>query len=128
MKLEINQAKIEEAIQAHLDKMVTEGIDWQVKEQLNKAIGDAITPEIVKGYADAAIKAMTSPDVTQRIVTEMNDALAEAVRQTMQEAVVAVVVKLRTMRRSGSSMEMDQMASEVRNQLFPQNSPTQPPP
>ena len=119
MQLEINKDSIQAAIQQHLDKTVKDGIDYKVREAVNDAVADAITPEIVQGYADAAIKALTDPAVTERIVREMNEAMAEVVRVTMQEAIVSVVVKLRDQRRCGGSTNQEQ-SEEIRKRLFPE--------
>ena len=116
MKIEIDPAQIQAAIQAHLDKTVKDGIDYKVREALNDAIAKAITPEIVSGYADAAVKAMTDPAVTQRIVTEMQLAIAEGVKLTMQEAIVGVACRLRPqVRNSEEQARVDAM----RERLFP---------
>lgn len=114
MELKIDPAQIQSAIQDHLDRVVKDGIDYRVKEQLNKAIADAITPEIVAGYAAAAVKALTDPTVTQRIVQEMHNAIAEGAREAMQEAVVSVVARIR-----GIRIIDDPKVQEIRQRLFP---------
>lgn len=118
MELKIDQAKIQEAIQDHLDRTVKEGIDYKVKEQLNQAIADAITPEVVSGYAEAAVRALTDPSVTQRIVTEMQHAIAEGVRLTMQEAIVSVVAKLRGYQPTRDKEDAARLEA-LRARLFP---------
>ena len=116
MKLEISQEAIQAAIQEHLDKTVKEGISYKVTNALNDAIAEAITPEIVSGYVDAAMKAITDPAVTQRIVTEMQLAIAEGVKLTMQEAIVGVACRLRPqVRNSEEQARVDAM----RERLFP---------
>ena len=118
MQLNIDQASIEAAIKAHLDETVARGIDYKVKEAINRAIADAITPEIVQSYVDSAMSALTDPDVSLRIVSEMQHAMAEAVRVTMEETVLAVAVRLR-----GYSTSRDRDAEAkidaLRERLFP---------
>lgn len=118
MKLEIDQQQIQEAIQAHLDKVVKEGIDYKVKEALNKAIADAITPEVVSGYATAAVKALTDPGITARVVAEMQNAIAEAVRVTMEEAVCSVAARLRGYQPNRNRDDEAKMEA-LRARLFP---------
>jgi methyl coenzyme M reductase alpha subunit len=116
MQLEISQEAIQAAIQAHLDETVKRGIDYKVTNALNNAIAAAITPEVVSGYVDAAMKAITDPAITQRIVTEMQAAIAEGVRLTMQEAIVGVACRLRPQSRN---TEEQARMDAVRERLFP---------
>lgn len=118
MEIKIDKTQIEAAIQAHLDESVRKGIDYRVTQALNSAIADAITPEIVSGYVDAAMQALTDPAVTQRIVTEMQHAIAEGVRMTLQEAIVSVAGRLRGYS-PNRNREDEQRLEELRRRLFP---------
>ena len=118
MQLNIDQASIEAAIKAHLDETVALGIDYKVKEAINKAIADAITPEIVQSYVDSAMSALTDPDVSLRIVSEMQHAMAEAVRVTMEETVLAVAVRLRGYS-PNRNREDEAKIDTLRERLFP---------
>lgn len=118
MQLNIDQASIEAAIKAHLDETVARGIDYKVKEAINKAIADAITPEIVQSYVDSAMSALTDPDVSLRIVSEMQHAMAEAVRVTMEETVLAVAVRLRGYNTS-RDRDAESKIDALRERLFP---------
>lgn len=118
MELKIDETKIEAAIQDHLDHAVREGINYRIKDALDKAIADAITPEIVSGYVAAAMQALTDPGVTQRIVTEMQHAIAEGVRITMEEAIVGVAGRLRGYNPSRNKDD-EQKLETLRTRLFP---------
>lgn len=118
MEIKINPEQIQAAIQSHLDRVVKEGIDYRVKEAINTAIADAITPEVVAGYAEAAVKALTDPGVTQRIVEEMHAAISEAARLTMQEAIVSVASKLRGYNLNRNRDDTEKI-EELREKLFP---------
>jgi methyl coenzyme M reductase alpha subunit len=118
MELKIDQSTIESAIQEHLNEVVKRGVDYKVKDAINQAIADAITPEVVSGYAEAAVRALTDPTVSQRIVSEMHAAIAEAVRLTMQEAVVAVAARLRGYSPSRSGDDQARLDA-LRERLFP---------
>lgn len=118
MQLEIKSDSIREAIQQHLDQTVREGINYRVKDALNKAIADAITPEVVTSYVEAAMQALTDPEITKRIVTEMQLAIAEGVRLTMQEAIVSVAARLRGYN-VNRNREDEQKLEDLRARLFP---------
>jgi hypothetical protein len=120
MELKIDEKEISAAIQLHLDEVVKKGIDYRTQEALNDAIAKAITPEVVSGYATAAVKALTDPDITRRIVVEMQRAIGEAVRMTMQEAILSVAARLRGLPSYNRSKEESAKMDELRQRLFPE--------
>jgi hypothetical protein len=120
MKLEIDQEKITAVIQEHLDRAVKDGIDYRIKQQINEVIAEAITPEVVRHYATAAVAAMTDPKVTERMVAELQRAVAEGVRMTMEEAIVTVACRLRGYQPNRSSEDQVKM-EQMRDRLFPRD-------
>lgn len=120
MELKIDKSDIEKAIQDHLNESVKRGIDYRVTDALNKAIADAITPEVVSGFVDSAMAALTDKDLTARILDETHRAIGYAVQMTVQESIVSMVARLRGWKPDGyASREKQEELDALRARLFP---------
>ena len=120
MELKIEQSEIEKAIRDHLQKLVNDGLGYETKKALEKAIADAVTPEVVAGFVDSAMRALTDKDLTARILEETHVAIGHAVQTVVQESIVAMVARLRGWsNRDFSSREHQAELDALRARLFP---------
>lgn len=117
MQLEIDKDSITQAIQDFLAKTVRDGVDYKVKEKINQAVGDAITPELAQQLAGAAFAALSAPETLQGIAEEMKRAMIEGLRITMQEAVISMVCKLQRIDPYKPSAQ--EAVDAIRARLFP---------
>jgi len=120
MELKIEQAEIEKAIGGHLQKLVNEGLGYETKRALEKAIADAVTPEVVAGFVDSAMQALTDKDLTAQILDETHHAIGKAVQTVVQESIVSMVARLRGWtNKSWENKEHQAELDELRARLFP---------
>src|SRR5262245_3187065 len=120
MDLKIEQSEIEAAIRSHLQKMVNEGLGYETKKALEKAIADAVTPEVVQGFVDSAMSALTDKTLTARILEETHHAIGHAVQTVVQEAIVSMVARLRGWsNRDWANREHQAELEALRARLFP---------
>lgn len=119
MNLTIEQSEIEAAIRGHLQKLVNEGIGYEAKKALDTAIAAAVTPEVVSGFVDSAMRALTDKELTARILDETHRAIGIAVQTTVQEAIISMIARLRGWKGDGyRSAEQQADLDQLRRRLF----------
>lgn len=120
MELKIEQSEIEKAIRGHLQKLVNDGLGYETK----KALADAVTPEVVSGFVESAMRALTDKELTARILEETHIAIGHAVQTVVQESIVAMVARLRGWSpRDFQSREHQSEIDALRLRLFPTPKP-----
>lgn len=120
MNLTIEQSEIETAIRAHLQKLVNDGLGYETKKALETAIAKAVTPEVVAGFVDSAMRALTDKDLTARILEETHRAIGQAVQLVVQESIVSMIARLRGWKPDGyASRDKQDELDALRARLFP---------